>query len=201
MGSCIAQLVIPSNTGLPADNITNTWYFGDPAASFDDVGDAAEVFLGSFYNGAAGVFSAHLYDPTSVEVRLYDPTDPLPRPLRRTTPLSLTWSDVDPLPRETAMCLSYTTSTTISTLPGNRGRIYLGALRASILNADGFIESADIGSVTTALSTALGTLGDVIWLVNLAGGLAPITRAWVDNDFDVMRKRQVPATSRANVTV
>lgn len=136
-----------------------------------------------------------------IEVRAYDLADAKPRPERAFATTSRPFAFPDGTP-QVALALSYYSG---RNLPRNRGRIYTGpyatpARRPTQAHRDDLI----------AFAQALAGLGglNVDWSVysptTAAGGgdgTKSISTAWVDDSWDIIRRRKILATSRSTVDV
>lgn len=97
-------------------------------------------------------------------------------------------------PREVALCLSYFASVN---RPRSRGRIYMGPFEASSSGA----EFAPLGlrSDMLAFGQALFRAGgSAVWSLYspTVAAFSAITNLWVDNAWDTVRSRGLPATVR-----
>lgn len=212
-------VTIPADSGLPEDQLVNVWHFkteSDPALA----GSLAAIAntLGDAYDIPAPFFSSK-YAWNTAKATFYNLADPEPRvPMAQ---LSLAMA-VDPapgaaLPAELAICLSYE-AVQISGQPQSRrrGRIYTGPFQVS--------GAVDHASPLDAVLTAVKNMGakvltdsdanvDWTWCVYsrttnlgngnppsapqpLASSFFPVVRGWVDNAWDVQRRRGLAPTSR-----
>lgn len=126
-----------------------------------------------------------------------------------TLDLTYTGAAVSALPNEVAAVLSFESSDPVpptynSGRSGVRGRWYLGPLGAiavdDVAGQAPRIEQAFLGQVIGAWSGFFDTMVAAtapprIWSRKLEA-LLPITKAWMDNDFDTQRRRQVDANYR-----
>ena len=209
-----AQVNLPYATGLPEDVVVNTLYFDTGANPLNNaMGTEITLRLGAAYSQIAPYLSAYLSRATgAVQVKLFDMATSEPR-----APFNPGWAFTLPaastntsLPLEIALCLSYTSSTNAGTTARNRGRVYLGPWvstqssggtggtvprpnQALIDELIDFGESLD----TTIAESAVG------WRqYSPTGGVnGPVTRIWVDNEFDIQRRRGVKATARTEATL
>lgn len=101
-------------------------------------------------------------------------------------------------PREVALCLSYYATVN---RPRTRGRIYLPVLEQANMH-----RRPDTQMMLKALKLvpALAALGgaDINWVVHsrVSNTNPGVTHAWVDNEWDTVRSRGLPATTRETAT-
>lgn len=179
-------------------------------AFYNTNGGTATVPMGSM------IASIQMADPRAT-YKYYDMSAPLPRvPFATITPTqSVANGALASLPSEVCACLSYRGAIVSGTAPARRrGRLYIGPLN----NTSGTI----VGDVTTLAARVHGNLAltatqnakrlktDALaagfeWGVysetlragNAAiQGFTPITHVWMDNSFDIQRRRGVAPTSR-----
>lgn len=108
----------------------------------------------------------------------------------------------NPLPSEVAVCLSFQAAQVSGTPQARRrGRIYLGPLGASGLDTNGRPTSAcrsaasAVGASILADSVSNGGWSWVVWSPT-TGTSSIVTNGWVDNAFDIQRRRGVAPTLR-----
>lgn len=173
-----------SSASAPAsDAIDNTLYF-NVSGSVDEPDYGALVSdLRTFWitkPWAAGRF---------LDIRAYNMDDPTPRPVKaRST--GLVTGTAPTGPRQVALCLSYYAD---RNLPRQRGRIYLGPWTTNAEYAAGPYTTAAIG-----LAQNLADLGGInvdwsLWSPTTQTHTR-INHAWVDNSWDIIRTRKVPAS-------
>lgn len=125
-----------------------------------------------------------------LDVRGYDMADPEPRPQKY---LGRTQTSGTPVssPHQVALCLSYYAD---RNLPSSRGRIYTGPWAVGGEYATNAQISGLIG-----LAGALAGLGglNVDWSLYSpkTGTATRINHAWVDDSWDIIRSRKLPASS------
>lgn len=186
------------------DQIVNTWWaIVDVSSTPLAAATAFVADLNTFYQ-AVDLWFSSAFNGQVPRVKVFDMDEPEPRqPIYETnlTALSVTGTSVGV--RELACCLSFRATYASGSSPARRrGRIYLGPLRADAVNdTTGKISS----SVTSAINTAADALltasladADYRWAVfSRADNTARIVVAgWVDNEFDIQRRRGTAATSR-----
>lgn len=203
-----AQVVIPYDTGLPRDVITNTLYFetATPAglvAGADELAPMLTAFYETIYDvsnrAASHIAWAGAY------VNFYDMADPEPRPPYTVSMPITAQTGTSALPAECALVLSFNGGDPAGVPRARqRGRIYLGGWGALANTASPGRPSS--GVITDVISAATQLLADVsggtdtiAWCVYsaTAGNVYyPIVGGWVDDAWDTQRRRGVSATSR-----
>lgn len=197
-----ALVRVPALSGAAADSITNTWHFdivGTPATEVANI----NTELTAFYTGL-GTYRGDLHSWNSTEVRWYDMTDPKPRtPLFTSTLTTGTPASANNLPHELAICMSFK-GQAISGVPvaRTRGRLYLGPLSISALDATGRISSTAMAQVVTIggnMRAASNSSLNWNWVVYspTSGSTFTVQSGWVDHEFDVQRRRGFDPTSRS----
>lgn len=204
----MVQAALPAITGLPRDNVVNTFHFVVDAAD-EPTGAAILDAIEAFYDPLSDLYSTSVRFLDGVNVAMYDLDDPEPRlPFFESSfTLSPTPASAINLPNEVAVCLSYRAE--YSSGGGNgrrRGRIFLGPFNAEVLGTstsnpptidEGTITA--IGVAVEALVTALPS--GAAWAVFSRAGSQShlLTEWWVDNEWDTQRRRGRRATSRVVV--
>lgn len=194
------QARIPMDSGLPNDAAVNTWHFvceiggsalTDAIAALDD-----------FYGDVANMLS-YACSFASATYTAYDMSDPEPRaPVAIVEATDYTTGTSAAVP-ELALCLSFQ-GNRISGTPQarRRGRIYLGPLAditntstSPVVSAAKVTQLRDAGA---ALLLASNTATDWAWVVYSVTDNDTVTvgSGWVDNAFDIQRRRGLEATSR-----
>lgn len=202
-----AQLTFPADTAIPADATSITFHFA--ATKADPAGANIKDALMSFWTGANTTrkisdYLSEAVDQGNTRIRLYDLADPEPRvPFLDDVVAFGEPASSAKLPPELALCVSYQ-ATRISGLDqaNRRGRLYIGPLNSLAMGASPndrpsplFI--ADLKSAATRLMTEAAA-DNVHWCVYspTLGTNAIVHDGWVDNDFDIQRKRGLGATTR-----
>lgn len=177
-------------TDLPKDSITNTLYFQWDSFTIVDVQNAVDD-LYAIYAALTWCTGSRL------EIRAYDMDDAEPRPIiaQKTGQVAgtLNWGN-----REPAVCLSYYAE---RNLPRQRGRIYCGPFSSGNQDA----RPTNVQTPVLNLGKALAGLGgeNVSWRVHSVkdNDFLHIRNIWVDNSWDVVRKRGLAGTSRLTASV
>jgi len=203
--SLMSQVIIPRDTGLLEDRSMNTfsWYWDDLGglADYAAVGQALITRLGNFYGGLDEYMSAKNANPVTIKV--YDRADPAPRVPRFTGDLPTLTYSASSLPSECAAVISFE-ATPIS--GGNqarrRGRVFIGPLSSTTADAAGtdvYLSAAFQAELRLRASNLRGANGSgLLWYVysDKDGLNRPVERGWVDNAFDIQRRRGPKATAR-----
>lgn len=219
-----AQVTIPRITGVPADAVVNTFHFDTDA---DDV-EAAGYFvtirdrLRILYQTLDNYLSALVASPAVLKV--YNLKDPQPRaPIGEDT-IPLAGMQAADFPAEIAVCASYAAAAASGeSMRRRRGRIYIGPTNSTTRGA---IENGDpivLPSARTAIGAALQVLASAndpkwcVWSAAAAGapagvggaytqaqldaGANDVTNGWVDDRFDIQRRRGAKPTTRTTWAV
>lgn len=171
-------------TSLARDSIVNTLYFNVSQPTpvdeidFDSLGnDLWTICVGRPW-----------WQGCYLDLRGYNMEDAEPRPQKfhRTGTIAGTFYDS---PRQVALCLSYYAD---RNLAGQRGRLYLGPWTTS-----GEYASTAQTDAVIALPPLLAGLGGVnvdwsLWSPT-KNTHTRISDAWVDDSWDIIRKRKMPA--------
>lgn len=195
------QVRLPKDSAIPADEVTNTWWFArtDLAEWTATDNGVVTTWLTAFYNSVMPLISATV-NSSALPYKTYNDGDPRPRSPRFTgnlTPTALTATQFGP--DEIAMVMSFQADRVSGSVQSRRrGRVYIGPIGQ--LNSDrppaGNITTLrNAGSTLVAASLAHPTMR---WVVHSRAnnGYSVVTNGWVDNAWDVQRRRGVRATSR-----
>lgn len=199
-----AQLTVPMIVaGVGGDLISNTWHFAtEGATTRQAAADAAQGWLETFY-GVVDAYTPSALMGSPATVKWYDLSEAEPR-----TPFdenSFTWTATagSAMPSEVACVLSFHAAyVSGSPKARRRGRIYLGPFLNTINDppgrfTPGFLNA--IGPAAGALLTSSNASALAKWIVysptdgqgrNVVGG-------WLDNAFDIQRRRGLEATTDA----
>lgn len=203
MTLCRAQVKIPHSSAIDAHAVVNTWYF-DLSLATPTVADDVMDNLTTFYAGM-NTYKSPAYTWNQTSVTWYNMEDPEPRQpfaVDVMTTLGAAASS-QTLPPELAICVSFTGLVGSGTNPASkRGRVYLGPWSPDACNdTTGHI----ISGCYTALNNAAGTFltasladADWSWVVYspTLGNYASVVSGWVDNAWDIQRRREWDATVR-----
>nr|CRY96361.1 hypothetical protein [uncultured prokaryote] len=202
----VAQLVFQGSTGLPRDRFVNTFNFNTSdahEAAHAGWHDAMVDFVNTVdpdSGKALGAYMSHNVQ-SLVTIKTYNQLDAAPR-----VPITSTFSRVASstdfttnVPHEVACCLSYHGLPPVG--PRTRGRLYLGPFNAMAMSP---ASGATPPSVSLGLRWCAGAAAERLvvaskgWIVRSdVGNLnTPVERGWVDNDWDIQRRRGMKATER-----
>lgn len=190
---CLVTLNMTS--GLNEDAATNTFYFD---ADDDGVLNDIHVFVKDFYASQMERFS-NLIDRANCTTEWYRMSDPTPRSPVATFTMTGLPTSTSAGPPEVALVLSYQ-GEKISGLPQarRRGRVYLGPLAAMTDSRppSGLINFAE--NAGQALLDASNAATDWTWAQYSPtnGSGINVTNGWVDNEYDIQRRRGRKATAR-----
>lgn len=203
MANLRAMVMLPMDSGGGPDTAVNNWHFvADP--NVQATWDLIHAQLVTFYGAINSVMSSDI-NHASLEVRYYDLSQPVPRPPIYTKPASVTaYGTGLTLPHELAICLSYQGLRVAGTIQARRrGRVFLGPLNDSC-NSFGLIAASKVTIVVNAakaLLTASNAAADWTWCAGghhfeATGELVAVNNGWVDNAFDIQRRRGVKPAAR-----
>lgn len=215
MGLYRAQIIIPYDSGLPEDVMTNTLYFATGGA-IEEIADAAAAitpliqdFYDKIYETANA--TANYVNWPATTVRWYDVADPEPRvPYPVTMAITPGASTLSATPSEVAIVCSFHAEAVPGGNPRRRrGRIYLGGWASSAFATNASAPPTvspdiltDIVVASETLMTDTLALSEASWCVysptNSTSGplFVPVAGGWADNTPDTQRRRGVDATSR-----
>ena len=202
MGAIRVQVVLHTVDGVPANFVSNSFCF----MGADPFGDKAAITtaLKNFYSSFNTTYLSNAIAQNGHEAKYYDLPGVKPNYPLAEDVWNLTSAPTGgPLPSEIALCCTFHGART----PGfpqarRRGRIYLGPL-GTVTNASNgrpspaFITAAVTG--LTGLKAAIDALAsDTEWAVWSATNASPvdITGGWVDNAWDIQRRRGVEENAR-----
>jgi hypothetical protein len=207
-----AQVVFENRSKMPKDRVVNTFHFADVGPNPDYGNIAAQ--LQRFYNEATpgppsgarlSSFISPVIDRTigSFMIRLYNLGQAPPREAHTFAGVALQGptATTTPLPNEMAVTLSFYGE---RNLRRQRGRIYFGPLTAGAVSegtADQRVHLDVQRALTNAakrLITDVAAFGRWIVLSDVGGEVleTPVVHGWVDDAFDVQRRRGAAAGSR-----
>lgn len=213
-------------SSIPQDAVENSWSFISTAASdialataLDDI----DTKLIDFYTGVDGTFggvngflgqsistAAGAHTITHYDVTGHLSGTPAGSPIRTPTTWTTATIGAGNQADELAACLSfhadYTTDVEfgVGTRPRarDRGRVYLGPLDTNAKSEDATTHEAFVSlaarNAFAAAAVRLGADADPGWAVwsRSNAAMSLVVGGWIDNAFDVQRRRGNKATSR-----
>lgn len=195
---------IKMTSNVLADSAVNTFHFDDNGGT----GDPADIpaNLAAFYNQIRGLYSSDVAQNDHV-LKIYDVEDPAPRvPVIETTFDFSAAPTGNPLPHQNAICASFQ-GTRISGVAqaSRRGRVYIGPLNEGMVTSGGRVLTGAITDLNTAMEnlqsdSIADSLPWVVWSRTLLEQ-ATVNNGWVDDSFDIQRRRQRQPVARTTWTV
>lgn len=210
MGFMRVQVSLDRDSGLPEDVVQNVFHILTPVPIAgpisEDVFDVIQLFYEQIDTYLAKTLSG------AIHYKSYNLDDPTPRAPVASRDDTITPGTVDPLPAELAACLSYRADYE-SGEPNarRRGRIYVGPLGSNSATASPTGDVWLASTFVTLLAQAGADLRDAInsipssWCVyspttdateSLGNSFFDVVTGWVDNAYDVQRRRGSDATTR-----
>ncbi len=205
MGAIRAQVTLTTVDAVSENFVSNSWCFSgtDPGSDSVAIASALQVFYSalSSYLSPAIAQNGH-------EIKLSDLPGTPPNYPFYTTPFNLSAAPAgSPLPSEVATCLSFQGSKAAGFPQARRrGRIYIGPLDTTALDANGRPSSAMLTAITSAAATFKSTIAalasDTAWSIwsPTDGAAVPVANGWMDNAFDTQRRRGIDRTTRTTFT-
>lgn len=222
------SITLPAKSGMPEDDVVNTFSFFVPGEAvtqdFIDIEDAVMAFYNDIHAPAIQSLGRQLgpqIDRTKKPIfRHYDVTDhltgdPAGSPVRMVNAPRFIEASApsNGLPAEVSICLSYGADMGDDVEFGlggtrprsrDRGRLYIGPLYTNVLqdNGNGRV------SLNSATQQAILQAGAYLmqhpivkWFVWSRAGatMKEVTRVWVDDEFDTQRRRGQKAVVRTMV--
>lgn len=211
-----AQVNIPRNNAVPADDVINTWHFRTIGTVTPTEGAALVTeALTTFYQ-AVDVLLAGYVGNADATIKVYNLADDEPR-----VPIVQDVVNISPgsglaFPAEVAICLSYRGELLSGTNPARRrGRIFLGPIDADA-GTTGDNDTAVAGTARTTIANAATavadflTEGEIAWVVfsptnagsppwsegTLIDASVDVVAGYIDNAFDTIRSRGSTTTAR-----
>lgn len=189
---------LPMDSGLPEDAVTNTWHFSATLTDVTSQLAGITTALTNFYQAVDVYLSTRITN--TLNITYYRLDDPSPRTPIGTGTATLTPGTTGILPQELALCVSFEGAKSSGVEQAHRrGRIYLGPLDAGVATSDRPASAARtaIAAAGSALETAAFAAGTP-WVVYspTLGSSTNVTNGWVDDAFDVQRRRGLRPTTR-----
>lgn len=210
------QTRFPHADGDPADAMINTLHFEGDDNETDNAFDMIEDFFNDTYAG--GEVAAWISDDvvgSAVVSTAYKLEDSEPRAPFATREWTLANAGAGAgLPPQVALVMSFQASK-VSGQPQarRRNRIYIPGIKTTGVSGGGLVTSAlqdQVAASATGMLDASAASINMKWVVYsptlAAAGSGPgdgtldIADGWVDNSFDIQRRRKVNATVRDTFT-
>jgi len=206
-GLHLAQWTWRGTSGRPDDVFTNSWHFkasGFPVTDYDNVRDMLSDFYTGLYDAQADSVCSQFtnqYMTGFWDLNLYDLTQSIPRVPVYTDSGYVSLADVDGLPSQDAIVLSFQAQR-YAGLPQNRrrNRVYIGPFHKDAA-LDGLVKGEVVEDMLFAAkglinaSHASTNWGWAVYSPFLDEWYPP-TDGWVDNGWDIQRRRKKAATQR-----
>jgi len=194
------QFTIHTVDAIPKNFVTNTLF------SFAANDAEAQLNVDDFvvmFRAFSGLYSSYVAQ-NNHDVKTYDMADPEPRVAH----LATTWNfssvpSGGPLPPELAICLSFqAVKASGLSQARRRGRIYLGPINVTQNDTGGRPHTSARTTIATAalacknaiIANGPGTRWAVWSQIDHLG--SAINDGWIDNDWDVQRRRELGPTQR-----
>jgi hypothetical protein len=220
---------LPAITGIPADAVENTFNFIMPGAllltDMTEISSAIQEFYKTVPVGGTIPVQNYL-SPTlsraagaaSISTYVIPASGPMGAPVDVQSWTLGGGISTTPMPSELAVCLSFNSAygTDVEFGTGSRprardrGRIYLGPLvfdLSTVVNVDATTKRCKVqpqlmNDVTLAAKRLANRTAST-WAVwsRKDGTLKEVTRVWVDDAFDIQRRRGEKAITRTTVNV
>jgi len=208
MPRTLVTILLQPASGIPSDVAINTYAVDIPTPITNS--DLRDAFF-AFYSNISDYISGTVERTgNSGFITLTDIDDPEPRVPYYADALGvLSPHEGFNVPSELAVCLSLRTPTGSGDVPArHRGRVYIGPLSSEAIevptsDAPARVLPAFVTSLTSAASTLradISALGDSFWCVwsRVDDNFREVSGGWVDNAFDIQRRRGELATLRTN---
>lgn len=194
--SCINQ----GESGAAEDRFVNVMYFyNSDLSTLTQIASRLITRIGSFYGQFAPYLSNFLVN--TLEVRFYNMADAPPRvPEIRTSTQLYGNPATNVLPDELSIVATLLPDPPITRR--RRGRLYIGPLCADALlfttTGPALVATPPMTAIANACTQMVADNDQAVWVVHSQtyGGHADITGGFVDNAFDIQRRRGVDATGR-----
>jgi hypothetical protein len=206
MATIRALCTHPMTSSIGRDAATNTFHFNTLTAWTTTIRIEIVAALKAFYDAAGAQRSQHLA-PAQSHVAFYDLAMPKPRAPIEDVSLGLSTSQgTNAAPHEIALCVSYQ-AIRASGIPQarRRGRIYLGPFASSSMDGTNGRPSNTCRTAIVAGANALLSASNSAinwkWIIHSpthpeAEVTNTVTNGWVDDEWDIQRRRGLVATGR-----
>lgn len=193
------QVNMGGDSGLARDYSVNTLYF-----DIDQVDPTSPPDWHQLCQDLVNIYQARWLSATlrEIRVRAYNMDEPEPRAPVGDVAENVGSYPVSTGPREIALCLSFRGDPPLTAR--RRGRIFL-PIYVSSFTAGTPRPNQTIQTAALAIADDLAALGgiNVDWVINSTGGTerVAVKHAWVDDEWDVQRRRGFRATARTEKNV
>jgi hypothetical protein len=201
MADVRAQVILHTVDAVPENYVSNSWCFSGMDPGTDDA--AIVTMLKDFYDDIPFSQWSSVIAGSGHEVKLSELPGLVPNYPYFEGTFNLSAAPTGtPLPSEVAICLSFQGDREAGNPQARRrGRLYLGPLSTST-NTSGRPSTTIMTSIANAATTLMATAatlssggGWAIWSVADQHAVA-VDNGWIDNAFDIQRRRGVLYTSR-----
>ena len=197
-GDYQVQVELRTQTGIPADNIINTFAFQWVGVGVPDFGALAGL-IDDFYDDLGGDILSEVLASGGLahQIKIYDLTDPSPRPPVFSTTFTQQGGS-NPLPVEVAICASFQGIQEAGhSQARRRGRVFIGPLREATVSTgtDGYPRISNVARATIATACtnlqANASAADWPWCVwsRADDELYIVNNGWIEDEFDTQRRR------------
>lgn len=193
------QINMGGDSGLARDYAVNTLYF-----DIDVIEPGSSPAWNTLCQDLINIWQARWLSATAREIRCraYNMDEPEPRAPVGDVVENVGAYPVSTGPREIALCLSFRGDPPIT--PRRRGRVFL-PIYVSSFTAGTPRPNQAIQTAALAIADDLAGLGglNVDWVINSTGGTerVAVKHAWVDDEWDVQRRRGFRSTTRTQKAV
>lgn len=210
------QVSLDRDGGLPENVVVNVWHFDTDQSIADDADDIADRLIAFYQALSAQPWWAGSLAGTG-HVKAYDMNQAKPRPPVYEDDFTIVPASTS-LPAELAVCLSFQADPVAGVNQGRRrGRVYLGpfseqaTLGTGGTRADVLVNPELVAAITAAAADLAhgpdagdGRLAVYSPTLDVTGTVADafndVTNGWVDNAWDIQRRRGGDATIRTTWT-
>lgn len=203
-----AQVTIPMDSNVPADAATNTFWFvtSDLTEPTPVQYQTVKAHLGTFYQSVVPIMSADV-NPAGMSVKMYHWVGPQPINPALSENMGITAVTGGLIGvAEAAICLSFHAPLNQPGIPNarRRGRVYIGPLAGTsgrfVANGDqAIVKNAAAAMLQNANGAPPNGPNGIRWCVysETNNGGPWVSGGWVDNAWDIQRRRGVKATVRS----
>jgi hypothetical protein len=186
------QVSFGADSALPRDRFVITPHFNDAGATTDPQGLADDLA-----DGIAGIITQTPIPTREIVVKAYDAQGTKPVYPQGTAVRNANAYPASGIPRELALCLSFYSERNV---PRSRGRLYIPLaliIGTSVSGSRPREQDRTALGLFPPVFTGLGG-ADVDWCVySRSDNVArPVTHWYVDDEFDIQRRRGLRATTR-----